>query len=157
MSDHDHPDLPEEKKLLAEFFHQFPFFKLLGMELLECEPGRSVIRMPFREDLCQPAGIIHGGTIASLVDTGMAQAIILTNDFRQRRNAGGGIVSLDLRVKYFRPVNSGSITAVSTAPRIGRRVIHTESIVTNEEGKEVAKADAIFMGVEGVQITGVRG
>jgi len=157
VSDHDHPDLPAERVLLTDFFHQFPFFKLLGMELLECEPGRSVIRLPFRDDLCQPAGIIHGGTIASLVDTGMAQAILLTNDFRERRKTGGGIVSLDLRVKYFRPVNSGHLIAVSTAPRIGKRVIHTESIVTNDQGKEVAKADAIFMGVDGVQISGPRG
>lgn len=154
MSENSHPELADERALLGAFFEQFPFFQHHGFELLEVEPGRSVIRMSHREDLCQPAGILHGGTIAALCDTGMAHAILLTEFNRRLRNSGGSIVSLDLRVKYFRPVRTGLITAVSTAPRVGSRIVHTESLVTNEEGKEIAKADAIFMGVEGLPIGG---
>jgi uncharacterized protein (TIGR00369 family) len=122
----------------------------MGMELLHAEPGRSVIRLPFRSDLVQPAGVLHGGVIATLVDTGMAHAILLTDHYRELAMSGGSIVSLDVRVKYFRPIMSGVITAESTAPRVGKRIIHTESVVTNEEGKEVARADAMFMRIEGL-------
>jgi uncharacterized protein (TIGR00369 family) len=147
---------PEEIASLREglraFFAAFPFFKNMGFELVDVEPGRSVISATYREDLCQPAGVMHGGVIATLVDTGMAHAILLTEYNRQLHLSGGSIVSLDLRIKYFRPVSQGKILAVSTAPRIGSRIVHTESIVTNEQGKEIAKADAIFMGVSGMPV-----
>lgn len=148
----ENQNLAWSSEMLIDFFRDFPFFKLMGMELLEVEAGRSVIRMPFRFDLCQPAGVMHGGAMATLVDTGMAHAILMTPQYAELQSRGGSIVSLDLRIKYLRPVNAGTLTAVSTAPRVGRQIIHTESLITNEEGKEVAKADAIFMMVESKHI-----
>jgi uncharacterized protein (TIGR00369 family) len=150
------PASPEEiaqaREALKTFFAEFPLFKNMGFELLDVEPGRSVIRATHRYDLCQPAGVMHGGVIATLVDTGMAHSILLTEYNRRLHYSGGSIVSLDLRIKYFRPVPNGTIIATSTAPRLGSRIVHTESVVTNEQGKEVAKADAIFMGVEGMPV-----
>jgi acyl-coenzyme A thioesterase PaaI-like protein len=55
------------------------------------------------------------------------------------------LVSVDLRVKYLRPVSDGVIYCESTIPRMGRQIIHAESIVTNEAGKEVARGDSIYM------------
>lgn len=146
------PEVAQERELLMAFFRQFPFFQHFGMELVDVAPGRSVIRVPFRDDLLQPAGVMHGGVIATMTDTGMAHSILLTDMYRELRSRGGSIVSVDLRVKYLRPVSSGVITAVSTAPKIGSRILHTESLVTNDAGKEVARADAIFMAVEGRQL-----
>lgn len=146
------PEVTQERELLMAFFREFPFFKLHGMELVDVEPGRSVIRLPFRDDLTQPAGVLHGGVVATLADTGMAHSILLTDTYRELRLRGGSIVSVDVRVKYLRPISSGVITAVSTAPKVGSRIIHTESLVTNDAGKEVARADAIFMAVEGRQL-----
>jgi uncharacterized protein (TIGR00369 family) len=145
-------EIAQAREALKAFFAEFPLFRQMGFELVDVEPGRSVIRATHRDDLCQPAGVMHGGVIATLVDTGMAHSILLTEYNRRLHEGGGSIVSLDLRIKYFRPVPRGKILAVSTAPRIGSRIVHTESIVTNEEGKEVARADAIFMGVEGMPV-----
>ena len=39
--------------------------------------------MSWRTDLCQPAGIMHGGAIASLVDTAIAHSILLTPTYRE--------------------------------------------------------------------------
>lgn len=146
------PEVAAESELLTAFFKQFPFFQIFGMEPLEFAPGRSVLRIAFRDDLTQPAGVMHGGVIATIADTGMAHAVLLTDMYRSLRSRGGSIVSVDLRVKYLRPVSGGSITAISTAPKIGNRIIHTESLVVNDAGKEVARADAIFMAVEGKQL-----
>ena len=35
----------------------------------------------------------------------------------------------------------------STILRLGRQIIHAESIVTNADGKEVARGDATYMAV----------
>jgi uncharacterized protein (TIGR00369 family) len=122
------------------------------MQILDMRPGWSKTSIAFRPDLCQPAGIMHGGMIATLVDTGIAHALILTDTFHQARLAGGGIVSVDLRIKYLRPVSEGLITCESTIPKLGRSIIHGESVVVNEEGKEVARGDSIYVTVTSEQL-----
>ena len=86
---------------------------------------------------------MHGGIIATLIDTGIAFALLLTEPCLRAEQ--GMLVSVDLRVKYLRPVSSGMIYCESTVPRLGRQIIHAESIVRNEEGKDVARGDSIYM------------
>jgi uncharacterized protein (TIGR00369 family) len=121
-----------------------PFFRLIGLEVVEMQPGRSLLTIRHRPDLAQPAGILHGGVTAALVDTGIAYAILARNEIRPLVEAGGSVVAIDLRIKYFRPVAAGRLTCVSTVTRMGRRIIHGESVVTNEDGKEVARGDSIY-------------
>ena len=145
------PTYATREELLA-YAAQFPFFKLIGLEVLDAAPGRSTTRIAFRPDLAQPFGIMHGGIIATLIDTGIAHALLLTERFQQLHQEGGALVSVDLRVKYFRPVSEGFIECESTITRLGRQVIHAESVVTNEAGKEVARGDSIYMAVPGKQL-----
>jgi uncharacterized protein (TIGR00369 family) len=137
---------------LIAFFNNFPFNKLLGMKLLEVEPGRARLSMSWRADLTQPAGILHGGMIASLVDTAIAHSILLTLPDIDTLSPGGRIVSVDLRIKYLRPVSAGEIFCDARVVRPGRTIIHAAATVTNAEGKEVALGDSIYMAVSGEQL-----
>ena len=121
-----------------------PFFRLIGLEIVDMQPGRSVLTIRHRPDLAQPVGILHGGVTAALVDTGIAYAVLARDEIRPLVEAGGSVVAIDLRIKYFRPVADGRLTCVSTVTRMGRRIIHGESIVTNEQGDEVARGDSIY-------------
>ena len=121
-----------------------PFFRLIGLEVVDIQPGRSVLAIRHRLDLAQPAGILHGGVTAALVDTGIAYAVLARDEIRPLVEAGGSVVAIDLRIKYFRPVATGRLTCVSTVTRMGRRIIHGESIVTDEQDKEVARGDSIY-------------
>jgi uncharacterized protein (TIGR00369 family) len=120
--------------------------------VVDVGPGWSKTRLTHREDLTQPAGILHGGVIASLIDTGIAHALLLTDRFRELRNEKGALVSIDLRVKYFRPVSEGEIVCEARLTRLGRRIIHAEAVVTDPDGKEVARGDAIYMAVAGERL-----
>ncbi len=40
----------------------------------------------------------------------------------------------------------------STITRLGRQIIHAESVVTNDAGKEVARGDSIYMAIPGKQL-----
>ena len=149
------PDPPNQgltREHYLEFTRNVPFFKLMGLEVVDMKPGWSLVRIKFREDLCQPMGILHGGVMATIIDTGIAHAIMLTDLQKEHLADGGGIVSVDLRVKYLRPVSGGIITCESTIPRLGRQIVHGESIVKNEEGKEVARGDSIYMAVAGKRL-----
>ena len=147
----DDEQIDEGRRQVFAYFKEFPFFKLLGMELLDVQPCSSKVQITYRPDLCQPMGIMHGGVIASLVDTGIAHALLLTDTYRQVMEHQGGIVSVDQRIKYFRPVTHGVVTCSTTIPRLGRHIIHGESTVVNEAGKEVARGDSIYMTVRGMK------
>jgi len=141
-----------ERQKLGEFFNKFPFFQLLGFELVEVEPERARLAMSWRTDLCQPAGIMHGGAIASLVDTAIAHSILLTPLYMEAHKQGGRIVSLDLRIKYLRPVSAGKIFCNARVTRLGRQIIHAVADVTDGEGKDVATGDSIYMLVAGERL-----
>jgi len=132
---------------ILAFARQFPFFNLIGLEVVDLEPGWSKTRLTHRDDLTQPAGILHGGVIASLVDTGIAHALLLTERFQELTEQGGALVSIDLRIRYFRPVSEDAVECESRVTRLGRQIIHAESVVTNADGKEVARGDATYMAV----------
>ncbi len=138
-----------ERQGLRAFFKTFPFFQLMGFELVDVEPGRARLAMSWRADLCQPAGIMHGGAIASLVDTAIAHSILLTPAYMEAHKQGGRIVSLDLRIKYLRPVSAGKIVCDARVTRLGRQIIHAVADVTDGEGKEIATGDSIYMLVAG--------
>ncbi len=118
------------------------------------QPGRSVLTIRHRTNLAQPIGILHGGVTATLVDTGIAYAVLASSEIRPLVEAGGTVVAIDLRIKYFRPVAAGMLTCVSTVTRMGRRIIHGESIVTNEQDKEVARGDSIYGAVQREETAG---
>lgn len=136
-----------KRQMLIKFFNNFPFNQLLGMQILDVEPGRARLSLNWRPDLCQPAGILHGGIIASLIDTAIAHAIMLTLDEEESPTAEGRLVSVDLRIKYLRPVSEGEIFCDAHIVRPGRQIIHTAATVTNAEGKQVALGDSIYMKV----------
>ena len=129
---------------LQERAEELAFFRLIGLQINEIQPGRSVLSIEHRDDLTQPVGILHGGVTATLIDTGIAYALLSRDESHELVRAGGSLVAVDLRVKFFRPVSRGTITCTSTVTRMGRRILHGESVVTNEEGKEVARGDSTY-------------
>ncbi|HXF34906.1 MAG TPA: PaaI family thioesterase [Candidatus Acidoferrales bacterium] len=49
--------------------HKAKFVSMLDIRIESLGPGTSVMRMPFREELTNGVGAVHGGAIASLCDT----------------------------------------------------------------------------------------
>ncbi len=132
------------EKLLA-FAKGFPFYNLIGFELIDLGPGWSKARIPLRPDLRNPDGVMHGGVIATLVDIGITQAILMTDAYQEVRETKGTLSSVDLRIKYLRPLTQGAMTCESKVIHQGRRVIHADSVVTNDQGKPLATGDAIYV------------
>ncbi len=79
---------------------------------------------------------MHGGVIASLIDTGIAYALLPCEEVHLVLQRGGSLVSIDLRVKYLRPVSAGTITCEAKVTRLGRQISHADAVVTNEAGKK---------------------
>jgi len=109
-----------EQERLRGLFERVRYAKLLGIEFDEATRGAVKMHMDARADLRQVSDVLHGGSIASLVDTAAAFAVITMLEPDQRATTS------DLTIHYLRPVSSGSVAAEARVLRSGRRL----SVVT---------------------------
>lgn len=124
---------------LPEFLRRSPYHRLLGLEMLKAEPEEVVVRMPFREELLAgddaEGHYVHGGAIASLVDT--------AGDFAVIAAVGHDVPTIDLRVDYLRPA-TGALTATARTRKAGRSFAVADVEVTDDAGRTVAIGRGVF-------------
>ncbi|MGA9994742.1 MAG: PaaI family thioesterase [Pyrinomonadaceae bacterium] len=118
----------EKLERVREAFQKVPFARLLGLEIGEARHGEATIYLNLREDLKQNNGVVHGGAIASLVDTAAAFAILTVLE------AGQTTTTVDLTIHYMRPLVKGRVAARATVLRAGRRMI-TVSVEVRDEAE----------------------
>ena len=142
------PSSDLKRKLLA-FARDFPFFRHMGFEVEDMEPGYARVSVDLTDHLRNPNGQMHGGVIATLVDMSITQAMLMTETYARVRETRGIMTNIDLRMKYLRAVGDGRATVESRIVHEGRRVVHAASTVVDDRGKTVALGDATLMIVEG--------
>ena len=125
-----------------KIFREVPYIKLLGIELLELKKGgEAVLRLPMRDELRQPHGVMHGGATASIIDTATAFAVI------GALAEGEKATTVDLTVHYLRPVTEGTLVCTAKVLRAGRRLLTVSAEVVNDEGKLIATALSTYPNV----------
>ena len=94
-----------------------PISATLGITLEEGEHGRVVFALVPGEEHYNPIGSVHGGIFATLLDSAAGCAV------QSVLPQGTGYTSLDLTVKFLRPVtvDTGKVRAVGTVLNSGRR------------------------------------
>lgn len=100
------------------------------------EEGRVVVEMRAQEFHYNPLGSMHGGIIATLLDTATGCAVHST------LAAGEGYTSLDLTTKFLRAVtvDSGLLRCEGTVVQRGRRTALAQAQLHDEAGRLVAHA-----------------
>ena len=96
-------------------FAQVAYAKFLGLELCELKSGDVTVCLDVRDEVRQNHGVVHGGAIASLIDTASAFVILTAIDENER------VTTTDLTIHYLRPVTSGRMLARARIVRGGRR------------------------------------
>ena len=125
---------PERLARAREAFAAVPYAKLIGLELGEVSAGDVSIQLTVREELRQNQGVVHGGAVASLIDTAAAFAVLTRLDLNER------VTTTDLTIHYLRPTSSGRLTARARIVRGGRRLFVLSVEVTNDHQILVATA-----------------
>src|SRR6185369_3504979 len=111
-----------------------PFAKLLGIEVEAVEPGHAVLTMPIRSELKQNHGVAHGGSIAAVIDSAMAFAIIPLLAENERTT------TVDLTIHYLRPLSEGVAKATARVVRAGRRIVVVSAEVLDHQERLAATA-----------------
>jgi len=110
------------------------FGKLLGIELENVEPGIASLTLEIKDDLRQNNGVVHGGAIATLIDSATAFALIpLLDD-------GETATTVDLSISFLRPLVKGRAKASARVLRLGSRIIVLSAEVFDDSGNLAATA-----------------
>jgi len=136
----DNPTLSDaEIARIRQAISRVPFATLLGIELEQAERGSATLRLNIRDELRQIHGVMHGGAIATLIDTATAFAIVTLLEDKERFS------TVDLMVNYLRPLQEGTATATARVLRAGRRLITVSADVFDDGGNLAATALSTYL------------
>lgn len=96
-------------------FDKVAYARFLGLELCELKSGDVTVCLDVRDEVKQNHGVVHGGAIASLIDTASAFVILTAIDENEH------VTTTDLTIHYLRPVTLGRMLARARIVRGGRR------------------------------------
>jgi uncharacterized protein (TIGR00369 family) len=119
------------RAILAGRFPPPPFARLVGQSLVEVEEGRAVFVVQPGEVHYNPIGMVHGGLLATLLDSAMGCAIHSTLP------AGTGYSTLEVKVNYTRPAlaGTGPLRCEARLVHRGRQTATAEGQVRDEQGR----------------------
>ena len=134
---------PEREKEIREKFDVNHFPKMLGIEIDSIEPGRARLSVEVRQELLQLQGVMHGGAIASLVDTAVAFAIISVSAPEDR------FTTVEMKVNYLSAIREGRVVADARLIRDGRRIIVADCDVFDSKERLCAKGLLTYIRLTG--------
>jgi len=110
---------------------QPPAARLLGYGLVDLERGRTVFELELGEHLYNPFSIVHGGFLATLLDTAMSAACLTTVE------AGRGCSTIEMKVNFVRPATAtaGKLRCEASVVHVGATIATAEGKVLDAEGK----------------------
>ncbi len=113
-----------------------PAVEMVGLTLEDVEPGRVVFSMVAGREHENPMGTMHGGMLATLVDTAMGCAVSSTLGIDE------SFTTLELHMNFVRAVtkDTGRIAAVGTLVHRGGRVATVEARVHDDDDNLCAHA-----------------
>jgi uncharacterized protein (TIGR00369 family) len=128
-----------QKKRVSKALGEVPYARLLGIKLEQIESGSATLQMRVRKQLTQNHGVVHGGAMASLIDSATAFAIISLLAPKE------GVTTVDLTISYVRPVTNGTLRCTAKVLRAGRRLFVVSAEVFDSGQKLVATALSTYI------------
>ena len=130
-------------KELYETIKKAPYPKHMNMILASIDYDKSVVELDLKECHLQPFGIVHGGVIATLIDTATFWAGFM------RIPEDAGLVNVDLKLNYLRPVVTGLLRAEGVAIKPGKTLSYTEARIFDADGSLVSHGTSTLMTLPG--------
>ncbi|WP_329485924.1 PaaI family thioesterase [Kitasatospora sp. NBC_01246] len=120
------------QEMIAGRIQAPPIASTLGFGLVEAGPGTAVFEGEVGEHLFNPMNTVHGGYLATLLDSALGCAVM------SRLPAGTAYTTTQLNVHMVRPVfaDSGKLRCEAVALHVGRTLATAEArVVGVEDGK----------------------
>ncbi len=107
-----------------------PIAALLGLSVVQVEPGQVTFRLAIGEHLYNPIGSVHGGVFCTLLDSAMGCSV------HAALNRGQAYTTLELKVNFIKPLtlDTPSVVAAGQVISLGRRVATASAQITGPDG-----------------------
>ena len=131
----DHEPLPDD---VAAAWAKFPhwdrtyFPKLVGLVVEELRTDYARMRLPYRPELDQPAGVVHGGAIATLIDT------VVVPPVGAAYKAGWLYLTVGMNISYLGAVAGEDAIAEGWVRQRGKSLVFCEAEVRTASGRLAA-------------------
>ena|SRR5438105_8652874 len=112
-----------------------PVAELVGFRLTEVDEGRAVFTMDVGEHQYNPIGMVHGGVVATLLDSAMGVAVHST------LKPGEAYTTLEFKINFTRALTVAvpHVTSEARLTHRGRTTAISEGTVTDEQGRVYAR------------------
>lgn len=120
----------------------FPITRFMGMEVCRTGIGTARATATIGETHHNPNGVAHGSVIFAMADTSMGAATMSVLD------EGFYCSTIEIQIRYLRPVVSGPVVVETQVIKPGRRIVHLESRATDGDGRLVATATGSYAVLE---------
>jgi len=119
--------------------------RTLGYDVVAAEKGRVLVAVEPSDDHLNPAGTVHGGLAATLLDSCMGLAVQSTLD------KGFAQTTVEFKISLIRTITpqTGRITAEGRVLNCGRRVGTAEGRLTDAAGRLLAHGTTTCLIFEG--------
>ncbi len=110
-----------------------PYFpQLVGLQVEEIRTDYCRMRLPYRPELEQPAGVVHGGAIATLIDTVVVPAI------GQAYPLDTLYLTVGMNIQYLGAVREEDAVAEGWIEQRGRSMVFCAAEVLTASGRRAA-------------------
>ncbi len=106
------------------------FDAVIGLRVLELDDRHVCAEVPVRDELLQPAGLVHGGVLASIAESTTSMATWFAVQPEGRTAQG-----LSNQTSFLRPILGGTIHATATRRHKGRSTWVWEVEMSDDEGR----------------------
>ena len=128
---------------LKEMVRTAHFPTHMNMTIADIDLDRADIDLTLNTFHLQPMGIVHGGVLATLIDTATFWAAFM------RLPQDTGLVNVDLKLNYLKPVIHGELRAQGQCIQAGKRISYATAQVIDEEGQIITHGTSTLMALPG--------
>lgn len=139
---------------IAQVFDQMPFNRLLGLKVTGFSAEQAEVRFAFKPELVgNPVQqILHGGVIASVLDT-VGGIMAISSALRRLEQVEhevlvakmGKMSTIDMRSDYLRPGRGLEFIATAQVIRSGNKVCVCRMELHNEQGVHIALGTGTYL------------
>ncbi len=133
--------LPPEKVARWSKFGKWDtvyFPSYLGLVIEEVRQDYARMRLPYRPELRQPVGVIHGGALAALADTVVVPAV--GSGYDEQR----AFFTIDMQLRFLDAIMEEDAVGEGWIVRRGSSIVYCDSEIRSASGKLAVTANLTY-------------
>ena len=138
---------PLYRERLFALIDSAPFVRHMAMRITDLTLGGATFELAPAEFRLQPFGVVHGGNIATLIDTATFWACFLSMD-----SDDDGLASVDVKLNYLAPARLEALRCTGTLIKAGKTLSYAEAEVHTGDGRLIAHGTSTLMRLPGLGV-----